>query len=292
VTPRAPVLFSGSVFRLGPALIGAGLGLAGPAHASWLDTDFYCRVYGCVIAHDGFSFDVYDNYNFATGAAVPAGARMLRWTGNPVAGTGAVNPVFTGTRTEGFHAAPLQDESFRVGIDRGGDGIADILPTGTGFLDAGDAFNPFAITSTADLVAADSSAQRSFYLTSRTDFFLAARVFPVGTPDPLNTAERFSNISLTYRITPSGLDEGMDFGSNASNANGQMRVIGNVDDLGDLYAAPVNIMEFRRDIRQRESASLPSQSVRFDYVYGFRGYDLSLGAGHLRYRIEFDFVNR
>ena len=31
---------------------------------------------------------------------------------------------------------------------------------------------------------------------------------------------------------------------------------------------------------------------RYDYVYGFDRYDLSMGAGALQYRIEFDFFNR
>ena len=51
-------------------------------------------------------------------------------------------------------------------------------------------------------------------------------------------------------------------------------------------------MEFRNAIRFRDAADLPSQSVRFDYVYGFGGYDLSMGDGHLQYELEFDFYNR
>jgi len=51
-------------------------------------------------------------------------------------------------------------------------------------------------------------------------------------------------------------------------------------------------MEFRNSIRFRDAADLPSQSVRFDYVYGFENYDMSMGEGHLEYEIEFDFYNR
>jgi hypothetical protein len=276
-------------------VLAAGLMPLQPASASWLDTDFYCRVYGCVIAHDGFTFDVYDNYDFATGRTVPPGGKMVRWSRNPVLGAGSVNPVFTGTRTEGFHAAPLSDESFRAGIDQTGDKIADVSAregSGNGFLDAHDTMDPFAVNATTDLVALDSSAQRSFYLSSRTDFYLSAQVFLSGAADSLNTPARFANIGFNYQITRTGNDDGMSFGSHAVHGNGQMQPIGSVNDLGDLYGRPVNIMEFKRDIRQRDSASLPAQSVRFDYVYGFRDYDLSLGAGHLRYRIEFEFYNR
>lgn len=275
--------------------LGLGLvSLAAPASASWLDSDFYCRVYGCVVVHDGFTFDVYDNYIFANGGTVSPGGRMIPWTGNPFQGAGGVNPVFTGTRTEGFHNVPLQDESVRLGIDQNGDGIIDFEPIGgtdEGFLDAGDAFDPFSITATTDLVSADTSAQRSFYLSSRTDFFLSAQVFPLGTADDLNTPARYANINFRYGLSRSGTDDGMQYGANARRGN-HFRPINNVENLGDLFGQPVNIMEFRRDIRQRESPSLPSQSIRFDYVYGFENYDLSMGAGHMRYRIEFDFYNR
>ena len=264
------------------------------AEASWLDSDFYCRVYGCVVVHDGFTFDVYDNYIFATGGQVPPNGRMIPWTGNPFEGAGAVNPVFTGTRTEGFHNIPLQDQSARLGIDTNGDGVADIEPGGgsdAGFLDAGDAMNPFAITANTDLTSVDTSAQRSFYLSSRTDFYLSAQVFPLNAPNDLNKTSRFNQIDFRYQLTRNGSDDGMDFGDNARRGN-LFRPIGNVTNLGDIFGQPTNIMEFRQDIRQRESASLPSQSVRFDYVYGFRNYDLSMGAGDMRYRIEFDFYNR
>lgn len=271
------------------------LGPVQAASASWLDSDFYCRVYGCVIVHDGFSFDVYDVYNFETGGTVPPGQRLIPWSGNPFQGSGEVNPVITGTRTEGLSAVPLQDEGMRLGIDSDGDGIADFEPTGgsnAGYLDASDALNPFSITDTTDLVGITSSAQRSFYLSSRTDFFLSAQVFPIGGATSWNTATYFDQIDFEYQLTFRGSDDGMDFGRNINRGNGNFRDIGNVNTLGDLYGQPINLFEFRRDIRRRNSASLPSQSLRFDYVYGFGNYDLSMGAGSVQYRIEFDIFNR
>ncbi len=275
------------------ALIAAAA--APPAQASFLDTDFYCRVYGCVVVHDGFTFDVYDAINLATGVPVLPGQRLIRWDRNPILGTGGVNPVFTGTRTEGFHILPLQDESVRLGIDSNSDGVPDLMPVGpgrnAGFLDARDVLNPFALTAASDLVAADSSAQRSFYLSSTMDFYLSAQSYLSGPPDPLNTPARLANVRLRYQLTRSGSDDGMAFGANARPGN-HFRAIGNYTHLGQLYGAPQFIMEFRQPISFRESPSLPSQSIRFDYVYGFEAYDLSLGAGHLHYRIEFDFWNR
>ena len=268
--------------------------MAPPASASWLDSDFYCRVYGCVVVHDGFTFNVYDNYIFATGGTVPEGGRMIPWTGNPFQGSGGVNPVITGSRTEGFHSVPLEDQSVTLGIDTDGDGVPDRLPidaNGSGFLDAGDSLDPFQVSLSTDLVAADTSAQRSFYLSSRTDFYVTAEARLVGSEDGFNAANLLNNIDFVYDVTRRGVDDGMSFGANARNGN-YIRSLGSVEDLGDLFGSPIRIMEFRNTIRQRDAVDLPSQSVRFDYVYGFGGYDLSMGDGHLEYEIEFDFYNR
>ncbi|MEO0449298.1 MAG: hypothetical protein AAFZ74_03140 [Pseudomonadota bacterium] len=270
------------------------LGLAPPASASWLDSDFYCRVYGCVVVHDGFTFDVYDNYVFATGGTVPAGGRMIPWTGNPFQGSGGVNPVITGSRAEGFHSVPLQDQSAIFGIDTNGDGIPDRLPSdnnSTGFLDAGDRLDPFQVSLSTDLVAADTSAQRSFYLSSRTDFYVTAEARLIGTTDGFNTANLLNNIDFVYDVTRRGVDDSMAFGANTRNGN-YIRRLSNVQDLGDVFGTPTRIMEFSNAIRLRDAVDLPSQSIRFDYVYGFGGYDLSMGDGHLEYEIEFDFYNR
>ncbi|MEP1144172.1 MAG: hypothetical protein ABJH52_10665 [Henriciella sp.] len=276
------------------ALGGVALLLAPPASSSWLDSDFYCRVYGCVVVHDGFTFNVYDNYIFSTGGSVPAGSRMIPWTGNPFEGSGGVNPVITGSRTEGFHSVPLQDQSVVLGIDTDGDGVPDRLPVdanSNGFLDASDRMDPFEMTMSTDLAASDTSAQRSFYLSSRTDFYVTAEANLLGATNEFNSANLLNNIDFVYGVTRQGSDDGMSFGANARNGN-YIRSLGTVNDLADLFGTPIRIMEFRNAIRNRDAVDLPSQSVRFDYVYGFGGYDLSMGDGHLEYEIEFDFYNR
>ena len=267
--------------------------LAAPAHASWLDSDFYCRVYGCVVVHDGFTFDVYDNYRFSNGSVVQPGEKMVPWFGNPFQGAGAVNPVITGTRTEAFTQAPLVDESTMVGIDRDGDGDLDFQPTAnaSGFLDASGTLQSFTLTGASTLRADESSAQRSFYMSSRTEFFLAAEVrLGTGNGVALDPAA-LSQVGFDYGVTLRGNDSGMAFGSNAFRNNNTWD-INNVNDLGDLYGAPVFILEVYNEIRRRSADSLPSQSIRFDYVYGFGGYDLSMGTGALDYEIEFSFYNR
>ncbi len=264
------------------------------ANASWLDSDFYCRVYGCVIAHDGFSFDVYDNYNFATGTEIGRNEQMIRWSGNPVQGSGGVNPVITGSRTEGFYNVPVTDQSSILGIDFDGDGVPDRLPNdanNSGFLDAGDSLDPFALTVSTDLVAADTSAQRSFYITSRTDFFLTAEATLIGDSDELNNLDMLENVDFNFGVTRQGVDDGMAFGADARTGN-YFRSFNNVDSVADLFGSPRRIMVFRNDIRLRDAADLPSQSIRFDYVYGLGEYDMSMGEGFLQYEIEFDFYNR
>jgi hypothetical protein len=184
--------------------------IVSPAEASWLDSDFYCRVYGCVVVHDGFTFNVYDNYIFSTGGTVAPGGRMIPWTGNPFQGAGGVNPVITGTRTEGFHAVPLQDQSVVLGIDTDGDGVPDRLPidnNNSGFLDAGDSFNAFQLDQATDLVAADTSAQCSFYLSSRTDFYVTAEAKLLNADGDFNSANLLGNIDFLYGVTRSGTDD-------------------------------------------------------------------------------------
>ena len=271
------------------ALIGTPM-----ANASWIDSDFYCRAYGCVVVHDGVSFDVYDNYVFANGGTVAEGGRMIPWTGNPFQGAGGVNPVITGSRSEGLVTVPLEDKSVVLGIDTNGDGNPDRLPSDSnsnGFLDAGDSMDAFDVSLGADLVAADTSAQRSFYLSSRTDFYLTAESRFVGPNDGFNTANLLGNIDFDYGVTRRGVDDGMSFGADTRNGN-YIRTIGNADTVSDVFGAPTQILEFRNAIRRRDASDLPSQSVRFDYVYGFGGYDLSMGDGHLQYELEFDFYNR
>ncbi len=280
------------IWRAGLALL-AGLVPVPLASASWLDSDFYCRVYGCVIVHDGRTFDVYDNYIFATGGTVGPGGKMIAWSGNPFQGLGAVNPVFTGTRDEGFHIAPLTEEGTLLGIDQTGNGEIDLSASenAQGFLDASSMIGAFELDGSSRLVARETSAQRSFYLSSRTGFSLRARSRLLGSPSGLNDPALLSKISFAFDIRRSGRDDGMNFGQDAANGN-FFRFNSGVDDLGDIYGSATQIVEFTREIRRRASDDLPRQSIRFDYVYGFEAYDLSMGAGHLRYTIEFDFFNR
>ncbi len=221
---------------------------------------------------------------------MPPGGELIPWTGNPFQGTGTVNPVFTGSRTEGFHVIATDSQGVEVGFDQTGDGSANIQASGNsnGFLDAGDVFGSVQLNQNTTLRALDTSTQRSFYISSRTTGFrISARSSLTGGSDELNQVSRLNNVRFDYGITPQGNDDGMAFGSAAT--LGSFRKLGAFDTLGPLSVSAQFIAEFPTAIRRQFDNDLPEQSIRFDYVYGFEGYDLSLGAGDLRYRIEFDF---
>ncbi len=279
----------------GPGLCCAlALALAVPQAGaqSWLDSDFYCRTYGCVIVHDGFTFDVYDVYRFDGGGTVGPGEPLVPWSGNPFQGGGRVNPVVTGSRTEAFTLAPLVEEGSMLGVDLDGDGSLEFQPTAnaSGFIDATSVMPSFTLGPGTRIRATETSSRRSFYLSSRTDFYLSGEVIPTGN-GPAGDPGAYDGILFEYDIVTQGNDDGMAFGGAAHRGNSWRRPV-SVNTLADLLGAPTYLVEFRRDIRQRSSNSLPAQSVRFDYVYGFDEYDLSMGAGALQYRLEFDIYNR
>lgn len=268
------------------------LSLAPASQASWLDSDFYCRVYGCVIIHDGVTFDVYDVYRFSSGLTVAPGQPLERWSGNPFEGTGTVNPVFTGTRTEAFWSAPVREEGVMLGIERQGNDKIDIFISddGDGVLDAGDSLGAFELQSKTGIVAVETSAQRSLYLSSRMSFTLAAEASLTPGSGTLADPAALSRIAFSYDITNRGTDSGMAFGADADPS--AWRKASGVNDLGDIYLRRSALGDFTRDIRRRNSATVAAQSVRFDYVYGFEGYDLSMGAGTLSYQIRFTVLRR
>ncbi len=264
------------------------------AQASWIDSDALCQTYGCVVVHDGVSFDVYDKFDSSTGTIISAGQPLIRRLTNPILGTGTVNPVITGSLDEGLTATPLQDQSAMLGIDTNGDGIGDRFPLDTdnsGFLDAGDSLDSFEITSSTNIVTGSTSAQRSLYITSTTDFYLTAQVLSNLTSPGLGTGSGLTSMGFRYSIQRRGNDAGMRFGR-ATRRGRTYRLIRSVNTLADLAVAPVQIVEFRRAIARRRSASLPDQSLRFDYVYDFGSYDMSMGNGDLNFEIEFDFYAR
>ena len=116
--------------------------IASSAQASFLDTDFWCRTYGCAVVHDGVNLDIYDNWVFATNSCcVPVGAQMI-----PFSNT-AGNTNVTGFIGGNGANTPDADEGFIFGITQDGTTIhTSLIDDGDGFLDAADTLGAVSYT--------------------------------------------------------------------------------------------------------------------------------------------------
>ena len=261
--------------------------LAPAAQASFLDTDFWCRTYGCVVVHDGQNYDIYDNYQFASqSCCVPFGAPMIDFYVR--AGT----PNITGTLTPVTDALPKADQGMMLGIKDGGQTyVASVLDDGDGFLDAGDALSAFSLNPDTS-VALDGAGRQyshSFFISSRnTRFSIRAKASIADATGDFSDTIQLGDIKLTPSLTTRGNDGGYDFGARA-NANNVMIVSG-VETLGDIADAPTQIMDFDRfsGIRVR-NGDIDEQTVRLDLLYEMPTYDFSKGVGSLDVNVEFEF---
>ena len=263
------------------------LSVATTAQASFLDTDFWCRNYGCVVVHDGENYDIYDNWQFASeSCCVPYGGEMIDYYVR--AGT----PNVTGTLTRVTDALPDDLQGMMLGVTEDGSTFtASIVDDGDGFLDAGDAMSAFTLSPNTSLRLA-GEAQRyshSFFITSRnTRFSIRARAQIANATGDFADTIQLGDIKLTPSLTERGNDGGFDFGSRAR-AN-SVTIVSGVDDLGDLAGGPTQIMLFdrRNGIRQR-NGDIDEQSVRLDLLYEMPEYDFSKGVGSLNIDVAFDF---
>ncbi len=261
--------------------------LSSQAHASFLDTDFFCRNFGCVVVADGRNVDIYDNWRFSSNSCcVPIGEQMIPFSLN-------VNTLnVTGTLDTIAGTNPTDIESFQLGIAQDGVNISQsVFDDGDGFLDASDSLAKFSLNSATDikLDGAGQEYSHSFFITSRnTRFSLRARAsLAEATGDFADTLD-LGDIRLRPSVQDEGNDDGFNFGSRAN--AGQVTIVNAVDDLGDLSGASTQIMEFGRNagIRQR-NGDIDQQTIRLDFLYTMPDYDLSLGVGSLDIDVIFDF---
>ena len=138
----------------------AGLALASvasSAQASFLDTDFWCRTYGCAVVHDGANYDIYDNWIFANSSCcVPVGGQMIPYSN--VAGNTNVTGLIGGDGAN----TPDADEGFMFGITQDGSAInTSLSDDGDGFLDAGDTLGAFALNPNTCLLYTSPSPRDS-----------------------------------------------------------------------------------------------------------------------------------
>ncbi len=257
------------------------------ASASFLDTDFWCRTYGCAVVHDGQDFDIYDNFQFSTNrCCVPFGSPM------PSFYRRAENPNITGTLNSIIGRGPNSVQSMLMGVSQNGNAITgNIFDDGDGFLDAGDSFNAFSLNSATDLKldGPGNAYSHSFFISSRnTRFSIRALAAITNASGDFANTIGLGDIKLRPSITARGNDAGFDFGARANASN--VTIVSGIDDLGDLSGLPTQIIEFGNvaGIR-RGNGDIDEQTIRLDLLYTMPEYDLSMGIGSLDINVIFDF---
>ncbi len=256
-----------------------------PAYASFLDSDFWCRTYGCAVVHDGQNFDIYDNYIFASGrCCVPVGAQMIPYTTR----FGEFNLTDSLTK----HTGPNSGQGMMIGITQDGNNISRSLnDDGDGFLDASDDFGGvFTMGTQTDILlnGPGKAYSHSFFITSRNTRFSLRALASIAssTQDFANTLS-LGDIGIDAAVTRRGEDAGFRFGRRATSS--QVSVVNSVNDLGDLQAVPTKMFDFRRfsGIRRR-NADINDQTIRLDFLYTMPDYDMSMGVGSLNIDMVFD----
>ena len=266
------------------------LGLASPvfAQSSFLDTDFFCQNFGCVVVHDGQTFDIYDNWQFSTNSCcVPFGGQMISFFNR------ANETNETGTTQRAFNFRPDANQSFRLGIIQAANGEPTVatFDDGDGFLDAGDSLNAFSINAGSD-VALDTAGRtysHSFFVTSRdTRFSVRARADVASATGDFVSTLSLEDIALDVNLTADGNDDGFVFGSRARSNNNSIN--NNISNLGDLEGAQVEIVDFTNPngIRIR-NGDINQQVIRLDLEYTMPQYDLSMGLGSYDVDVTIDF---
>ena len=253
------------------------------ALASFLDSDFYCRTYGCAVVHDGQQFDIYDNYVFnGNYCCVAPGSKMIPYTQN----FGQLNL----TNSLNAHIGPNADQSMIMGISQNGQNISQSVLDYNGYLDASDQFSAFVMSTNTDikLDGIGKSYSHSFFITSRnTRFSLRAKAsIANATLDFANTID-LDDIKIDASYSGLGNDGGFSYGRRARTNN--ITILSDVDNLGDLQANPKRVFRFDRfsGIRRR-NGDLNDQTIRLDFLYTMPDYDLSMGIGSLNIDVEFD----
>lgn len=266
---------------------------SGSVSASWLDNDYWCRVYGCVVTSDGTAYDIYDVYDFSRGRAVSVGSPLKFWSSNPYQGSGMVDAVSTGTLQP--IVEPSSTQGSLLGIDQNGDGIADqemLDSNNSGFIDLGDSFLSIPLGVATDIVNSNDTTKHSFYVASRTDFYIYGTATLLletqNMSDNVSPSETSFNVSMQQK----GTDAGFSFGSATSNPD--FVATNGINDLGDIWGVPTRIAEFKRSAgtRRTNSTDVKNQAVRMDIGFRAPAPDFSFGTGELNYKVVYDFYNR
>jgi len=257
-----------------------------PVFASFLDSDFYCRTYGCAVVHDGQNYDIYDNWRFDTNSCcVPFGGQMVDYY------TRAGNTNLTETLNRAFTYRAETDESMMLGVTQNGNISERIFDDGDGYLDADDILGQFKLNTNTDIRLDGRGRQysHSFFISSRnTRFSVRALASIANASGDFAQTVALEDIKLTPSVDRRGNDSGFDYGRRARTNN--TTIFGGINDLGDLAGTPAKIFEFRdnRGIRIN-NGDIDEQTLRLDFLYTMPEYDLSMGVGALDVDVVFDF---
>jgi hypothetical protein len=266
----------------------ASIAFEASAQTSFLDTDFFCQNFGCVVIHDGQDFDIYDNFRFASNSCcIPFGAQMISFF------TRAGETNQTGTTQRAVNFRPDPNQSFRLGILQAANGNPTLstFDDGDGFLDAGDTLSRFSISTNTDvgLDSDERSYSHSIFISSRnTRFSVRAQAEIDNVTGDFEQTLGLDDIAVDVGVTRRGNDDGFDFGARGSTANSTFS--STVNTLDDLTSGQIEIAEFRRfaGIRTR-TGSINQQLIRLDLEYTMPDYDLSMGLGSLDATVTIDF---
>jgi len=274
--------------RSGFSIIGFMLA-ATPAFAqsSFLDTDFWCRTYGCAVVHDGNTYDIYDNFIFARNrCCVAFGTEMTSFYNR------ARNTNITGTLDHSNNNRPSNNESFRLGIRDSVSGDISTIDDGNGYLDASDRLQAFALSSLTDISLDNQSRSysHSFFISSRnTRFSIRGLAEMDNVTGDFQETLSLDDIALNASVTTSGNDDGFNFGGRTNNSG--ISFSNQIFDMGDLTGTPTEIARFDNfgGIRGGNAASINQQLIRMDLEYTMPDYDLSMGVGTMDINFELNF---
>lgn len=280
-------MMKASLYRFSGATIFALLAMTQTASASWLDNDYWCRVYGCAVAHDGREYIIYDvAYVAPRRCCVPVGSPLAQYERE-------IDDFHTNvTGSLSAPSPPTDSQGFHLGLSGGGrDATPIAFDDGDGFLDADDTMLPFGLDNSAKLtLSSDSqSYSHSFYVTSRnTRFSLRGRANVITANGDFRDTISLSDIGISISIEEQGRDDGRSFGDRANPSNISVNPL--INDLGDVASATTTLINFDNatGIRGR-NGDLTEQTVRIDFTYTMPEYDMSMGIGELDLEMIFDF---
>lgn len=251
--------------RFGAIIIGTGLGIALPGTGEAIDRPHF-NVDGIAIV---WAADAGNSAPIVSDFIVEQNGINTDLIG------GDVHTVVTGT-------LDALDESFADGtgatlrIQRVQGGPNQTTRQGDRFTSSDDVLNPFGLRANTDVRTIRSDILSSFYVATNTAFNIDVVASPIGDPADLNL------IRLRMRMTQSGNDGGLSFGSAA-----QLPHTGNGAASGMKWGGyrRLSTLTGGRDIfrgNRRTAATtgtIADQSVRFDLDYRWNTGNIDLSDG-------------